>query len=107
LKEKIKRSKIIEINELHLIDTTMVFLKGTIEILPDNIPIPSAEIELTSGNKTYKSISNKTGQFAFNSIPNGKYIIKANYIGCYDLKDSIDLGSHNNFFIKIGLVYDE
>ena len=88
-------------------DTTTAIIRGKIIILPDEIEIPDATLELINEINKITTISLKNGTFLFSDIPAGKYLMRTDYPGLYSFRDSIMINSGQIISMKVGMVYDE
>ena len=102
----IKKSA-LNFDVIAVMDTTTAIIRGKIIILPDEIEIPDATLELTNEANKFTSISLKNGTFLFSDIPPGKYLMRTDYPGLYSLRDSIRINSGQIISMRVGMIYDE
>ncbi|WP_273566290.1 carboxypeptidase-like regulatory domain-containing protein [Maribacter halichondriae] len=58
----------------------------------DRYGLGAANIELISIKNSYVQTSDKGGNFKFQNIPSGKYLIRTEYVGLFSFRDSITVG---------------
>jgi hypothetical protein len=95
------------LERIEISDTVTVNVSGKIADIYDKFGLKGAEIELTNNDNSYKRNCGENGEFDFEHISSGKYLILADFVGYYQLRDSIELKDGEIIRIKIGLGYDE
>ena len=95
------------VERIGIMDTITVNVSGKIYDLYDKFGLKGAKIELTNNINSYERDCGENGEFSFDHISSGKYLVQANFVGYYQLRDSIDLKTGEIIGLKIGLGYDE
>ncbi len=88
-------------------DTITVNVNGKITDLYNKFGLKRAYIELKNSKNSYSKTCGENGEFKFEHISSGKYKIVSNFVGYYQLRDSIELKSGEKVELKIGLGYDD
>ena len=95
------------VERIGIMDTLTVKVTGKITDLYDKFGLKGASIELKNNENSYSKTCGENGEFKFEHISSGKYRIVSNFVGYYQLRDSIEFKSGEIVGIKIGLGYDE
>ena len=88
-------------------DTLTVNVTGKITDIYDKFGLKGAKIELTNNVNSYSKTCGENGEFKFEHISSGKYRIVSDFVGYYQLRDSIEFKSGEIVELKIGLGYDK
>lgn len=100
-------SRVVTVSEETSNDSTLAIINGVAIIFPDNFTLPSATIEITSEDNYMKTTSDDNGVFSFNGVQSGDYLLRSNYVGLYELRDSIRVENGMTIKIKLVFVYDQ
>ena len=104
---KLKNGNSFIVERIGIMDTLTVNVTGKITDLYDKFGLKGARIELTNNDNSYSKTCGENGEFKFEHISSGKYKVISNFVGYYQLRDSIELKSGEIIGLKIGLGYDE
>ena len=104
---KHKKKILYDIDRVGIMDTITVNISGNGMELYDKFGLKGASIELVNKENSYSRTCNEKGEFDFKHISAGKYLIIADFVGYYMLRDSIELKTGEMVKLKIGLGYDE
>ena len=88
-------------------DTVTVNVNGKIIDLYQKFGLKGASIELSNNLNYYSKKCGENGEFNFEHISPGKYLIISDFVGYYMLRDSIEFKSGEIIELKIGLAHDE
>lgn len=101
-----KRSRIVIISKSENNESNAAIINGRALGFPDNFAVPNATIEITSKSSHMKTASDESGVFSFKAVPSGNYLMKSNYVGLYQLRDSIRVETGMILTLKLVFVYD-
>ena len=104
---KFKKGTPVLVEKIGIMDTITVSVSGKILDLYEKFGLKGAEIELSNNKNSYYKVCRETGEFKFNHITSGKYLIKSTYLGYFTFSDSIVFKSGEIIKLTIGLGYDE
>lgn len=104
---KLKNGNSLVVERIGIMDTLTVNVTGKITDIYDKFGLKGAKIELTNNVNSYSKTCGENGEFKFEHISSGKYRIISDFVGYYQLRDSIEFKSGEIVELKIGLGYDE
>ena len=104
---KLKNGNSFVVERIGIMDTLTVNVTGKITDIYDKFGLKGAKIELTNNVNSYSKTCGENGEFKFEHISSGKYRIISDFVGYYQLRDSIEFKSGEIVELKIGLGYDE
>jgi hypothetical protein len=104
---KLKNGNSLVVERIGIMDTLTVNVTGKITDIYDKFGLKGAKIELTNNVNSYSKICGENGEFKFEHISSGKYRIISDFVGYYQLRDSIEFKSGEIVELKIGLGNDE